>query len=351
MVVINFLQAALLDRLHSFVWITGFPLVVFILALLGIAVFVWRSWGRLKAEWHAAEAPEHIAWIGIILAILSTIIICEFLYMPLVAVPAWHRIQWTSTMSISNTTGFPAIVVVGAGENNAAQFTGVECDFQGIHGGWDCTTSGVKLYDDGEYVTVNTTDQPNELINNSVDGSNAVLHLTIYTTYNSSASPGLYIGFFDPSINFNMTDFLYVCGNPPVYHCILPLVSTSTYLSFHAETYRLEDDVGALKEERETSDASADQMCSSQVLGLTSYTYFDGTYDTLSMGEGIMNGTCDVAYGNADVKDCTVTVQLAMASSLVTTQTSRRGTDALKILIDEGSKLGGITFFTWFFSV
>lgn len=40
---------------------------------------------------------------------------------------------------------------------------------------------------------------------------------------------------------------------------------------------------------------------------------------------------------------------VTFSSFLVTTQTSKRGSDWKQMLLDEGSITGGVTFFTWFF--
>jgi hypothetical protein len=166
---------------------------------------------------------------------------------------------------------------------------------------------------------------------------------------NSAASrgypPQIYVGFFDPYVTFNMADFLYVCGNPLVYYCVLPQATTFSSLSFHAETFMLDDKVGALSEERLPA-----SYCSSEILGLSNYTYFDGRYDS-TLGGDLYNSSCDLGVNGDISTPCQFSLQLAMASSLITTQKSSRGTNTLQIFIDEGSILGGITFFAWFFSI
>jgi uncharacterized BrkB/YihY/UPF0761 family membrane protein len=55
MVLINFVQAALLHRLHSFAWIIVFPLAVFVLALVAICAAAFLSRDKLVHEWKEAK--------------------------------------------------------------------------------------------------------------------------------------------------------------------------------------------------------------------------------------------------------------------------------------------------------
>ena len=48
---------------------------------------------------------------------------------------------------------------------------------------------------------------------------------------------------------------------------------------------------------------------------------------------------------------CIFNTVLYISSMLVTTQTSARGTSWIKMILDEGSIVGGITFVTWFLGI
>lgn len=59
MVIINFIQAAFLDHVHSFMWITIVPLVIFVAALLALFIYAYLSRERLAKEWKEAEGIIH----------------------------------------------------------------------------------------------------------------------------------------------------------------------------------------------------------------------------------------------------------------------------------------------------
>lgn len=56
MIIINIVQAALIDHLNSVAWVTIFPGVVLIVSLLAIGLNVRLSWEKLKGEWR--EKPD-----------------------------------------------------------------------------------------------------------------------------------------------------------------------------------------------------------------------------------------------------------------------------------------------------
>jgi hypothetical protein len=118
-----------------------------------------------------------VAWTGIVISILATIIICEFFYMPFKAVPAWHHTEWGTTMDVGNRTTFPATVVAWAGEtSNSAGFNRPSCSFQPNTGpAEECFASQVRSYNAarsiGQYVVFNSTNQTFDVINDSKDGA------------------------------------------------------------------------------------------------------------------------------------------------------------------------------------
>jgi hypothetical protein len=61
----------------------------------------------LTGDLHPARTK--VAWAGVVLSIILPIVVCQFLYMPLVAVRKWHTVTWTSSLSSEPT--FPGVVV------------------------------------------------------------------------------------------------------------------------------------------------------------------------------------------------------------------------------------------------
>jgi len=84
------------------------------------------------------------------------------------------------------------------------------------------------------------------------------------------------------------------------------------------------------------------------------YTYYDTQINNDNSGMKLNeNSFCNVASpGFAGYHNpCWLEMTVRMRSPLFSTQTSSHGTTPLKILIDEGSILGAIFFFTWFASI
>jgi len=51
------------------------------------------------------------AWLGVTASILLPILVCQFLYMPLVAVPTWRTAQWTTSIGPLQAANWPAVIV------------------------------------------------------------------------------------------------------------------------------------------------------------------------------------------------------------------------------------------------
>jgi hypothetical protein len=118
--------------------------------------------------------------------------------------------------------------------------------------------------------------------------------------------------------------------------------SNGGLVQFYAETFQIDDKIGALE-----GSTKGDNSSNSEDGHLQQYTYYTGR-EINWPGYAL---TCDTSYEENYQGPCFFALVLALQSSLVTTQTSSRGTDTLQILIDEGSILGGVLFFTWFFSI
>lgn len=80
------------------------------------------------------------------------------------------------------------------------------------------------------------------------------------------------------------------------------------------------------------------------------YAYYTGVADTAFLDLPLADSRCDVGGDDYQGNNCTFTLY-TVQSPVVTTQKSAHGTDALKILTDEGGILGGILFVTWFFGI
>lgn len=115
MIIINITQAFLIAHLHSLAWILGFPLAVFTLLLAMIAWRTAMSYRDARTAWHAASGAERAAWTGAVLSILLPIVVCQFIYMPLVARPAWHKIVWTTSLRVAENAQLPSIAFIQYG--------------------------------------------------------------------------------------------------------------------------------------------------------------------------------------------------------------------------------------------
>jgi hypothetical protein len=60
-----------------------------------------------------------VAWIGIIASMFLPIIVCQFFYMPFVAVPAWNTATWTTAIEADTTTLYPSVVIATDGYDPA----------------------------------------------------------------------------------------------------------------------------------------------------------------------------------------------------------------------------------------
>ena len=160
---------------------------------------------------------------------------------------------------------------------------------------------------------------------------------------------GLVAGFYDPSIHFNARDFLLDCGNPPMYFQIQPpiRVASGSLVSIDGQT-ELSDEIGALHNSKWRESAAS--PCSAYSFALRNYTYYDARTPSAGIKQQLQNSTCDVASPNY-FTPCQFQLKVVMNSMLVTKQTSEHGTNTLRILIDEGSILGAVMFFTWFLSI
>ncbi len=116
----------------------------------------------------------------------------------------------------------------------------------------------------------------------------------------------------------------------------------SAAVSQHAIYLRqttIADDVGAIIEV--SGDCSADIY--------THYNQYETSVQTLPMITG-QDSQCDLGLPNY-AGPCPAVLTMSYSSLLVTTLRSSHGTDWLKMLLEEGSIVGGIMFVTWFFNI
>lgn len=115
MIIINITQAFLINHLHTMAWILAFPLSVFVILLALIASRTAFSYENVRIAWNAASGADRAAWLGAILSIVLPIIVCQFLYLPLVALPSWHRTTWTMSLHVDETLPLPGVVILYQG--------------------------------------------------------------------------------------------------------------------------------------------------------------------------------------------------------------------------------------------
>ena len=163
--------------------------------------------------------------------------------------------------------------------------------------------------------------------------------------------PSIQIGFYDPTIPFNLNDFLLNCGRPPFYYTVGPQVTTETELQLVVQGTRFSDDANVFSDS--LLDPSGSWQCSSKSRSLRKYTYYNAQTQLLFREtQSLRNSHCDknsTNYNESSV--CQFILAVQFGSELLSSQTSSHGTTALQILIDEGGILGGIVFLTWFFSI
>jgi hypothetical protein len=160
----------------------------------------------------------------------------------------------------------------------------------------------------------------------------------------------LRVGIFSGiDVPFNVSDFVFLCGSPSLYSFLeFPLTGADKPANVYATPYRINDQVGVLNQR--TSKTQND-LCSEGLINSHRYTYYTARYDEISSTGTLAESSCDVANATTYTGPCVIALQLYLSTVLVQTQTSAHGIDTLQILIDEGSIVGGVLFFTWFFSI
>ncbi|OQN97496.1 hypothetical protein B0A48_16649 [Cryoendolithus antarcticus] len=168
------------------------------------------------------------------------------------------------------------------------------------------------------------------------------LNFNFALTFNSDINPvsGMSFILYDAGYSFNDPRAPLHCGSPAYQYLISPPVTTRSIINLQTTAYQW-DDVRALGF-RDYNDSCPPQ--------LRSYSYYTGTADSAYLGVPLENSHCDVGGNNYTGANCSFSMFISQ-SNVITTQKSSHGTNALKILTDEGGILGGILFVTWFFGI
>ncbi|KAK4545569.1 hypothetical protein LTR36_002919 [Oleoguttula mirabilis] len=354
---LNILQIALLEYVSSVAWIVGAPLVA--LALMSGALVVWMLRHRmdLMASWRGADAAARTVWIGVFLTIMVPTLVCEFIYMNFTAVPAWKTTVWTTSLDTQEYLRFPSFTVTPVVVNADWSFnwTGsglpaVDCQVNydpNTHNGQGVTncTNNVKL------LGPSGNPEPPALLFDAetspiyIENSQQHVDLTLnffLDNANTTDQLALLVSFFDPAL----TKIVSANGGPA---CNNP----DKFTTYGAHSYggnqiylkvqTVVDQFNALNNQS----AAESPSCSNP--GLRTYDYYPAS------GFYTGSGTpahCVLSSDSVDqTANCQTQLSIFFDSFLVQKQTSERGTNWKRMLLDEGSIVGAICFVMWFLTI
>lgn len=133
---------------------------------MSLAAGTDRTWyTRLQTD-SVGIAQKRIAWIGIVLSIVISIALCQFYYLPFVALPDWYEIKWTDDVDIPQDLVIPAMVIAWSGAVKALNFSALSCNFPKYNTavqGDPCSSVPITDYavnpggNQGQYVVLNST--------------------------------------------------------------------------------------------------------------------------------------------------------------------------------------------------
>ncbi|KAK0247816.1 hypothetical protein LTS09_017062 [Friedmanniomyces endolithicus] len=332
MFTINVVQIFLLERIvDSVFWVAGFPAIVFASMLLALLLWALPFHATLSETWRDASRSTRSAWIGNCLSILLPIILCEFVYMNQVAVPAFKTKTWSTSVLANNILRVPSFAI--SQYDLSVQVTFGACMIYGTPDnptGDDCTpniqtnaSSGVSLTFNASTpaVVLSQTSGISILYNVSYNSSQegyqgATWELVVYDSHQDT----VLMQDCDPSVPLELS------------------VAVSQHAIYLRQT-TIADDVGAIAEDS--------QDCSADIY--THYNQYETSVQTLPMVTG-QGDQCDLGLPNY-TGPCLAFVTMSYSSFLVTTLKSSHGTDWKQMLLDEGSIVGGTMFVTWFFNI
>ncbi|KAK3630560.1 hypothetical protein LTR56_017358 [Elasticomyces elasticus] len=332
MFTINIVQIAVLKHImDSVFWIAIFPALVFATMIVSFLLWTLPHHPTLTKTWREASWSRRSAWIGNCLSILLPIILCEFIYMNMVAVPKFKKKVWSAVLDLEDSLAAPSFALhywdpsiqVDFGACTIFGDPAVNCSQNMAYGGVD----NVALV-----MSFNASTPPVSL----AQGPEAGLTITYNVSYNSSQ--GGYQGGVWEFIVFDShqdVDLLQLCD--PIVPLWLP-AAVGTNRVYLKQT-RISDDVKAVLQ--------SDDKCNTTTY--SNYTRYDTSVLTLPVmtGKGYQ---CDL--GRSDYNGpCPAELSMSFSSLLVTTLKSSNGTDMKQMLLDEGSIVGGVMFVTWFFNI
>ncbi|KAI1764876.1 hypothetical protein GGR53DRAFT_465976 [Hypoxylon sp. FL1150] len=361
MITINIVQAALIQRISSYGWIVGFPVAVF--GSFSVVLIAWavRDRRALATTWQRASWSERTAWTGVILSILVPIIVCEFVYLPLVAVRDYRSVKWSSSVRAEKNQIPPAILLVPDSlwitfhSHGTSAEAYIEYDTDTYSEGivspvgyfTGHTFNGTELTLPWLSFTPNMTDPGAQV-------SILRWYLAVNLTYNSTGplgdnTPADYLPYmkaflYDSTLPLNFSELFNRCGPPWgnvfAQEISIPAVNAGSGWPVYVDVLQIDDKAGDLATDGPGFECSPT---------LENYKYYTGRAPPLTWDTS-MGNECDVGR-NASATPCPLILSFQLSSPLVSVQTSRRGSHTLKILIDEGSILGAILFITWFFGI
>ncbi|KAK1810277.1 hypothetical protein LTR12_015341 [Friedmanniomyces endolithicus] len=328
MLTINIVQIVLLERIaNSAFLLVGVPAIVFGSIILALLLWVLPHRTTLLETWQDASKSRRSAWLGNCLSILLPIILCEFVYLNLVAVPAFKSKIWSTSLQASDNLTAPSFAIHQLDPSVRVVFG-------------DCVAYG-------------------PLVVNCSENIYADASFGLFLSFNASESavvlsqaPGLIIP-YNVSYNSSQRGYQGAAWEFIVYdsHQDTSLIQTcdpivplwlSAAVSRHDIYLRqttIADDVGAI--------VQTNGNCSADIY--THYNQYDVSVQTLPMVTG-GGPQCDLGLPNY-TGPCPAMLMMSYSSLLVTTLRSSHGTDWLKMLLEEGSIVGGIMFVTWFFNI
>ncbi|KAK0776913.1 hypothetical protein LTR57_011314 [Friedmanniomyces endolithicus] len=328
MLTINIVQIVLLERIVNSVFLRiGVPTIVFGSLILALLLWVLPYRLTLLETWQDASKSRRSAWIGNCLSILLPIILCEFVYLNLVAVPAFKSKVWSTSVQANSNLTAPSFAIHQQ-----------DPSIQVVFG--DCVAYGDPMVNCSQNThadaSIGLVLSFNASVSAVVLSQARGLAIPYNVSYNSSQG-----GYQGATWEFIVYDSHQDANIIQTCDPIVP-IWLSAAVSQHAIYLRqttIADDVGAIIEV--SGDCSADIY--------THYNQYETSVQTLPMITG-QDSQCDLGLPNY-AGPCPAVLTMSYSSLLVTTLRSSHGTDWLKMLLEEGSIVGGIMFVTWFFNI
>ncbi|TKA81665.1 hypothetical protein B0A55_01336 [Friedmanniomyces simplex] len=274
-------------------------------------------------------ARSEYAWIGNCLSILLPIILCEFVYVNRVAVPTFKNKIWTTSLQVNENLPAPSFALHQWDPT-------IQADFEGCvaYGPPVVNCSQNMNYGDASIGLVMSFNASTSAVNISRTSG---LEITYNVSYNSSQ--GGYQGGVWEFIVYDShqdTNLIQQCDPIVPMWLVAAVGRNDVYL----QQTTIADDARAVVEPPKSN-------CTGHIY--THYNRYDTSVQTLPVETG-QDYQCDLGLPNY-TGPCPAVLTMKFSSLLVTTFTSKYGTDWKQMLLEEGSIVGGIMFVTWFFNI